>query len=350
MKTIIVTGVAGFIGFHVAQKFMQEGYHVVGVDSINSYYDTNLKYARLKELEAFNGSSSESGESVVSLPPKKFSFHHFDIAKEGMFADLVNTVKPSRIVHLAAQAGVRYSLEAPFEYIESNVIGHMRVLEACRHYVASGAEDFHLLYASSSSVYGGNDKVPYSESDTVDHPQSLYAATKKADELFSDCYAHLYKVPMSGLRFFTVYGPWGRPDMSPMLFASAIAEGRPINVFNYGEMWRDFTYIDDIVEGIYRLSSVVPTGALPHEVYNIGNNTPVTLKSYIETMEKVMGQKAEWNLMPMQPGDVLKTYADTDKIFAATGWKPSTDLEEGLKAFAEWFNAWHAESKARSAA
>ena len=350
MKTVIVTGVAGFIGFSVAKKFISEGWNVVGVDCVNDYYDVALKEARLDQLEAMNDQEQAEDGQVVSFPQKVFSFHKFDLAQEGLFDELVKATKPSRVVHLAAQPGVRYSLENPFAYIESNVMGHMRVLEACRHYVAGGAEDFHLLYASSSSVYGGNDKVPYAESDPVDHPQSLYAATKKADELFSDCYAHLYKVPMSGLRFFTVYGPWGRPDMSPMLFASAIAEGRPINVFNYGEMWRDFTYIDDIVEGIYRLSDVVPTGDLPHEVYNIGNNTPVTLKEYIETMETVMGAKAEWNLMPMQPGDVLKTYADTDKIFAATGWKPDTPLEEGLKEFADWFNAWHASSEERSVA
>ncbi|AZI51251.1 MULTISPECIES: NAD-dependent epimerase [Pantoea] len=326
----LVTGAAGFIGFHVSQRLLAAGHQVVGIDNLNDYYDVNLKHARLNLIKADPG----------------FTFIEMDLADRDAMASLFDQQKFQRVIHLGAQAGVRYSIENPHAYADSNLTGHLNILEGCRHHKIE-----HLLYASSSSVYGLNRKMPFSTEDSVDHPVSLYAATKKANELMSHTYSHLYQLPTTGLRFFTVYGPWGRPDMALFKFTRAMIAGEAIDVYNQGQMKRDFTYIDDIAEAIVRLQDVIPqqddnwtvetgspaTSSAPYRVYNIGNSQPVTLMNYIEAIEKALGITAKKNLMPMQPGDVLETSADTEALFKAIGFKPQTGVEEGVKNFVDWY-------------
>ncbi|MBT8500487.1 hypothetical protein DH20_14005 [Pantoea agglomerans] len=326
----LVTGAAGFIGFHVSQRLLAAGHQVVGIDNLNDYYDVNLKHARLNLIKADPG----------------FTFIEMDLADRDAMASLFDRQKFQRVIHLGAQAGVRYSIENPHAYADSNLTGHLNILEGCRHHKIE-----HLLYASSSSVYGLNRKMPFSTEDSVDHPVSLYAATKKANELMSHTYSHLYQLPTTGLRFFTVYGPWGRPDMALFKFTRAMIAGEAIDVYNQGQMKRDFTYIDDIAEAIVRLQDVIPqqddnwtvetgspaTSSAPYRVYNIGNSQPVTLMNYIEAIEKALGITAKKNLMPMQPGDVLETSADTEALFKAIGFKPQTGVEEGVKNFVDWY-------------
>ena len=315
---VLVTGAAGFIGSHVCHRLLERGEAVVGVDDMNAYYDPALKQARLARLTGRPG----------------FSFHELDIAREGALAAF-SDAGIDGVVHLAAQAGVRHSLENPRAYVRSNLAGHLEVLEFCRFLPACR----HLVYASSSSVYGGNTKVPFSESDPVDHPVSLYAATKKADELMSHAYAHLYGIAQTGLRFFTVYGPWGRPDMAYWLFTEAMLAGRPIRVFNGGEMWRDFTYVDDVVDAVVAVLDRPPVAEedAPARVYNVGNNRPVRLGDFIDTLEKVLGVAAGRRDEPMQPGDVERTYADLSAIQRDFGFTPKTSIEEGLRRFADWY-------------
>lgn len=323
---VLVTGAAGFIGYHVALKLLARGDSVIGVDNLNDYYDVRLKEARLASIKAHpNG--------------KNFHFIKQDIADTTSLLALFALHKPQRVVHLAAQAGVRYSLQNPHAYVQSNLVGFTNILEACRHYGVA-----HLVYASSSSVYGGNTKLPFSEQDHVDSPVSLYAATKKANELMAHTYSHLYALPTTGLRFFTVYGPWGRPDMSPFLFADAILNGRPIKVFNHGDMMRDFTYIDDIVEGVIRVLDKVATpvtGSVPYRIFNIGNNQPEKLMDFIATIENALGKTAQKEFLPMQAGDVKSTFADTSALEAWVGFKPSTDLKKGVTAFVKWYSAFY---------
>ncbi len=333
-STILVTGTAGFIGFHVAMRLLDRGDHVIGLDNINDYYDVRLKEARLAQLK----------------PRERFTFVKLDLANRQGMKDLFGNQPVRRVVHLAAQAGVRYSLVNPHAYTESNIEGFMNILEGCRHNQIE-----HLVYASSSSVYGGNTHMPFSIHDNVDHPVSLYAASKKANELMAHCYAHLYRLPCTGLRFFTVYGPWGRPDMALFIFTKAILEGKPIEVFNQGKMRRDFTYIDDIVEGIIRTldrpATVNPswsgnqpdpgTSSAPARLYNIGNHQPVELLHFIEVLEKALGKKAEKNLLPIQPGDVPATYADIDDLTKDVGFKPSTPIEVGISRFVEWYREFY---------
>ncbi|HJK95685.1 MAG TPA: NAD-dependent epimerase [Polyangiaceae bacterium LLY-WYZ-14_1] len=330
----MVTGAAGFIGNHVAEKLLDRGDEVVGVDVVNDYYDPALKEARLARLADRPG----------------FSMHRTDVADRQDFPALVAASKPARVIHLAAQAGVRYSLEHPFAYVDANLVGFMNVLEACRH---QGVE--HLVYASSSSVYGANTKMPFSVRDVVDHPVSLYAATKKANELMAHTYSHLYRLPTTGLRFFTVYGPWGRPDMALFLFTRAILAGRPIQVFNHGKMRRDFTYIDDIVEGVLRVTDRIPApdpawsgdapdpsaSNAPYKVYNIGNNRPVELMHLIETLERALGRQAEKQMMDIQPGDVPATYADVAELARDVGFEPATPIEQGVQRFVDWYRAFY---------
>ncbi|MEM8675984.1 MAG: NAD-dependent epimerase [Cyanobacteria bacterium P01_G01_bin.67] len=323
---ILVTGVAGFIGFHLAQRLLAEGNQVYGIDNLNDYYDVSLKQARLEQL----------------LTQTEFSFEHLDISDRILVAELFTCHKFDLVVHLAAQAGVRYSLENPHAYVDSNLVGFTNILEGCRH-----SQVKHLLFASSSSVYGKNTKVPFSVSDRVDTPVSLYAATKKANELIAHAYSHLYQMPITGLRFFTVYGPWGRPDMAYYKFVKAIAEGQPIDVYNYGKMRRDFTYIDDVVEGIVKLTKVQPQGTSaqpPYKIYNIGNNQPVALKEFIAIIEAIMGKSAQKNFLPMQPGDVVATYADVDDLIADIDFQPDTSIEEGLTQFIHWYQAYYGSS------
>ncbi len=327
---ILVTGAAGFIGMHVAQSLLERGDEVVGIDNLNDYYPVSLKQARLAVLQKHPG----------------FRFQVLAVEdREGMTAYFARE-KPQRVVHLAAQAGVRYSLENPHVYIDSNIQGFMNILEACRRHGVG-----HLVYASSSSVYGGNTTLPFAEHQAVDHPVSLYAATKKANELMAHTYSHLYGLPTTGLRYFTVYGPWGRPDMSPWLFTSAILEGRPIKVFNHGSMQRDFTFVEDICEGTVRVLDRVPapdpafdparpdpgTAAAPFRIYNIGNHSPVPLLSFIETLERALGREAVKEFLPMQPGDVEATFADVDRLRAEVGWQPRTPLAEGLGRWVKWY-------------
>lgn len=324
--TILVTGAAGFIGFHVSQRLLARGDQVVGVDNLNDYYDVQLKRDRLAQLQAQPG----------------FSLRQVDISDfEALKASLSDIGPISGIVHLAAQAGVRYSLTNPHAYLQANLAGHLNMLEIARH--KDGLD--HMVYASSSSVYGGNKKLPFSVDDRVDHPVSLYAATKKADELMSHCYAHLYRVPQTGLRFFTVYGPWGRPDMAMWLFTKAILAGEPIRVFNNGEMQRDFTYIDDIVTGVVASLDNPPAdggdGVPPYRVYNIGNHRSEPLMRMIELIEDALGRKAEKIMEPMQPGDVAATYADIEAIRRDLGFEPSTPIDVGIPAFIEWYRSYH---------
>lgn len=334
MTRILVTGAAGFIGFHVSRRLLARGDEVVGLDNINSYYDVRLKHARLDQLEGQKG----------------FSFRQIDLADRNAMTRMFAEDRPQTVVHLAAQAGVRYSLTNPHAYIDSNITGFTNILEGCRH---NGVA--HLVYASSSSVYGANTQMPFSVHQNVDHPVSLYAATKKANELMAHTYAHLYGLPCTGLRFFTVYGPWGRPDMALFIFTRAILDGKPIDVFNQGNMRRDFTYVDDIVEGVVRTldhtASPNPdwsgnrpdpaTSRAPYRLYNIGNNQPVELLYLIETLEKALGKTAEKNLLPMQPGDVPATYADVDALAHDVGFKPATPIETGVARFVEWYRQFY---------
>ncbi len=320
---IVVTGAAGFIGFHVAKALLGRGEQVIGVDNVNAYYDPSLKEARLAQLEPENG----------------FSLIRADISEASCFDALMANAGVTGVVHLAAQAGVRYSLENPFAYVETNLVGHMRVLEYCRHLSSLR----HLVYASSSSVYGGNTKLPFSVDDRVDQPVSLYAATKRADELLSYSYSHLYGVPQTGMRFFTVYGPWGRPDMALFSFTEAILAGRPIRVFNRGDMSRDFTYIDDIVAGVIAALDRPPeANPVPHRVYNLGNNKPEPLLGMIEILEDALGAKAEKILEPMQPGEVKATYADIDASRRDLGYDPATPIAEGIPRFVAWYKEHYA--------
>ena len=334
MSRVLVTGAAGFIGFHLSGRLLDRGDEVVGLDNLNDYYDVQLKHDRLQQLVEREG----------------FEFLELDIADRERVADVFADGGFDRVVHLAAQAGVRYSLENPHAYVDANLVGFVNVLEGCRHH-----EVEHLVYASSSSVYGANRNVPFSVHHNVDHPISLYAATKKANELMAHTYSHLYRLPTTGLRFFTVYGPWGRPDMALFLFTDAILGGRPIDVFNEGRMRRDFTFVDDIVEGLLRVldrtatadaawspESPDPAGSdAPYRVYNIGNDQPVELMDLIRTLEECLGQEAQKNMLPMQPGDVPETHAEIDSLFRDTGFRPQTSIQDGVSRFVEWYRSYY---------
>jgi UDP-glucuronate 4-epimerase len=331
---ILLTGAAGFIGYHTAARLLDRGHEVIGLDNLNPYYDVSLKEARLSRLKGH----------------ERFRFIKADLADKTAVEATFAEERPARVIHLAAQAGVRYSLDHPHSYMHSNVTGFLHVLEGCRHH---GIE--HLVYASSSSVYGENRKVPFSESDPADHPVSIYGATKKANELMAHSYAHLFALPATGLRFFTVYGPWGRPDMSLFVFTRKIIAGEPIPVFNFGHHARDFTYIDDAVEGVLRSLDTVPTpdpnwrpkapdpatSSAPYRLYNIGNHDPVSLLDYIALIEQALGRKAKIELLPAQPGDVGETYADTEALKDATGFQPQTPLEEGISRFVAWYRDYY---------
>lgn len=330
----LVTGAAGFIGAKTIEVLLSKGASVVGVDNINDYYDVNLKEARLLTIN-----NSE-----------RFEFVKMDLSDRQAVADFFTNNQFDCVIHLAAQAGVRYSIENPMAYADSNLVGHLNILEGCRH-----SNVKHLVYASSSSVYGLNQKTPFETSDTVDHPVSLYAATKKSNELMAHSYSHLYDLPTTGLRFFTVYGPWGRPDMAPFIFTKKILEGDTIDINNNGDMWRDFTYIDDIVEGIVRISEVIPqrnddwtvesgtpaSSSAPYSVYNIGHGSPVNLMDFITEIESALGIEAKKNFREMQPGDVYKTYADTSDLFEATGYKPQVGLKQGVQALVDWYREFY---------
>jgi len=331
---ILITGAAGFIGFHLSTLLLDKGYQVIGIDNLNAYYSLQLKKDRLSILNQHNN----------------FTFHKVDLKDKPSVDNIFSNHEPDYVINLAAQAGVRYSIENPYAYVDSNLIGFMNILEACRNYPVK-----HLLYASSSSVYGGNKVAPFSTNHNVDHPVSLYAATKKSNELMAHTYSHLYNIPTTGLRFFTVYGPWGRPDMAYFSFTKDILAGKPIKVFNHGKMERDFTYIDDIVEGIHKLIPLAPkankewdetkddlsSSFAPYKIYNIGNNQPVQLEKFISVLEDKLGRKATKNYMDMQPGDVLKTYADVSDLEKDIGFKPSTSIEDGLGKFVEWYKEYY---------
>lgn len=328
---ILVTGAAGFIGYHLIGRWLAEGLPVVGVDSINDYYDIRLKLARLAEL-GIDASDAKSGSIGRSSRFPNFRFRQLNLDDRLELERLFATENFDTVVNLAAQPGVRYSLKNPYAYIDSNICGFVNLLECCRHYPVR-----HLLYASSSSVYGGNSKVPFAEEDAVNAPVSLYAATKRSDELFAEVYARNYGIPLTGLRFFTVYGPWGRPDMAPMLFTKAILNDEPIQVFNYGNMERDFTFVDDIVEGIVRLADLPPAGTIPAEIYNIGGGHPESLMAFIHTLEEALGRRARINLMPMQSGDVPRTWADTSKLQRKIQFTPRIPLKTGISRFVAWY-------------
>ncbi len=333
-QNVLVTGAAGFIGYHLSRRLLSDGCRVTGVDNLTPYYDVRLKQARLERLDRFSG----------------FSFHRVDLADENALASVFSDERFDVVVNLAAQAGVRYSLENPQAYVSSNLTGFVNLLEACRH-----GRVGHLVFASSSSVYGSNTKMPFSVHDNVDHPVSLYAASKKANELMAHTYSHLFGLACTGLRFFTVYGPWGRPDMALFLFTRAILEGQPIQVFNHGKMKRDFTYIDDIVEGVVRIMGRLPepdpafssdapdpgTSMAPYRIYNIGNNQPVALERFIEILEAVVGREAKKEYLDMQPGDVPATYADIDDLIEAVGFRPKTTLRTGIERFVKWYRSYY---------
>jgi UDP-glucuronate 4-epimerase len=329
---ILVTGAAGFIGFHLAERLAKEGHEVVGIDNINDYYDVNLKFARLIKSGIKRELVGEEGNLVNSTTHENYRFAKIDITDLPKLETLFAQEKFTHVMNLAAQAGVRYSLENPHAYVQSNVVGFVNLLECCRHNKIE-----HFVYASSSSVYGANAKIPFSEEDRVDHPVSLYAATKKSNELMAYTYSHLYNLPTTGLRFFTVYGPWGRPDMAPMLFANAITKGEPIKVFNNGDMERDFTYVDDIIEGVVRCFTALPTKQPQADINNIGNSQPIQLMDFISILEKNLDRVAQKNFLPMQDGDVKRTWADTSALEQRVDYKPSTFLEEGVNEFVEWF-------------
>jgi len=334
-QNVLVTGAAGFIGYHLAKRLLTEGHQVAGLDNMNPYYDVALKEARLEDLKT----------------ERKFNFFEIDLVDRHQLEGLFVRQKFDVVVNLAAQAGVRYSIENPYAYVDSNLVGFINLLECCRHNAIK-----HLVFASSSSVYGANTRMPFSVHHNVDHPVSLYAATKKANELMAHTYSHLFQLPCTGLRFFTVYGPWGRPDMALFLFTRAILEDKPIKVFNHGKMKRDFTYIDDIIEGVVRVMGRLPqanpgwsgdapdpgTSAAPYKVYNIGNNNPVELTKFIEVIEDVLGKKAKKELMDIQPGDVAATYADVDDLMKDVGFKPATPIEVGIADFVKWFKDFYA--------
>jgi len=334
MKKILITGTAGFIGFHLTNKLLEQGLEVVGIDNINDYYSPDLKYARLAEA----GISKEAEnwhKKVLSSKNPNYSFVRMNLEDREQIIRLFETEKFDGICNLAAQAGVRYSIENPYAYIDSNIVGFINILEACRH---NGIK--HLVYASSSSVYGNSPKMPLSVDDPVDNPISLYAATKKSNELMAYTYSHLYGIPTTGLRFFTVYGPWGRPDMAYFSFTKNIMEGKTIRVFNHGDLYRDFTYIDDIVEGIVKIMLrplSASSGADAYKLYNIGNSTPVKLMEFIETIEKALGKEATKEYLDMQPGDVYKTYADVSALEKDFGYSPNTPLATGIGRFVEWY-------------
>lgn len=332
---ILVTGAAGFIGFHTAKKLIDLGYQVVGLDNINDYYDVNLKYDRLKELGIDRVKAEQENILVQSTLYSSFQFIRLHLEDREKLPKLFNAQQFESVINLAAQAGVRYSLENPMAYVDSNLIGFVNILECCRH-----NDIKHLVYASSSSVYGENDKIPFGEEDQVDHPVSLYAATKKANELMAHTYSHLYQMPTSGLRFFTVYGPWGRPDMAPMLFADAMTHNREIKVFNKGDMSRDFTYIDDIVQGIMITLENPNAKGNGYQLFNIGNGSPVSLLHFIECMENSLGITAQKNMMPMQPGDVPRTWAETSQL-NALGYQSTTPIEKGVEQFVQWFKKYY---------
>jgi UDP-glucuronate 4-epimerase len=331
---VLVTGAAGFIGYHLCSRLLSQGVEVIGVDNLNAYYDVRIKRDRLSRLQAMD----------------RFAFHRIDLADRENLVRVFSQTRPRVVVNLAAQAGVRYSLENPHAYVDSNLVGFVNILECCRHH-----EVAHLVFASSSSVYGANTKMPFSVHDNVDHPVSLYAASKKANELMAHTYSHLYGLACTGLRFFTVYGPWGRPDMALFLFTRAILEDTPIQVFNHGQMQRDFTYIDDIIEGVVRIMKRHPepnpqwsgtnpdpgTSYAPYRIYNIGNNHPVTLTDFIRTIETVLGKQAKKQYLDMQPGDVAATYADIDDLIADVGFKPATALEIGIRRFVDWYREYY---------
>lgn len=324
---VLVTGVAGFIGYHLAQRLLADGVEVYGIDNLNDYYDVTLKKERL-----------------ARLPQAGFTFELLDLAERDRMLELFQEQQFDCVINLAAQAGVRYSLENPFAYVDSNMAGFVNLLEGCRR-----SQVKHLVFASSSSVYGANTKVPFSVTDNVDHPISLYAASKKANELIAHVYSHLYNLPTTGLRFFTVYGPWGRPDMAYFKFVQAIEAGQSIDVYNFGKMKRDFTYVDDVIEGVVRAMHKPPQGnsdeisitKAPYKLYNIGNNNPVELMTFIEAIEKAVGKTAEKNFLPMQPGDVPSTYADVDDLMNDVGFKPSTTIEEGIHHFVQWYRDYY---------
>lgn len=334
---ILVTGMAGFIGRHLAKKFSEclPDAILIGLDNLNEYYDVQLKYERLSTL-GFEKMEIVPGKLIVSRTNKNIKFIQMDLQNGAQVKSLFKEEQFDYVINLAAQAGVRYSLINPQSYIDSNVTGFLNILEGCRAYPIK-----HLIYASSSSVYGLNEKIPFSEEDRVDSPASLYAATKKMNEAMAHTYAHLFQVPSSGLRFFTVYGEWGRPDMSPFLFVNKILSGKPIQLFNYGKMRRDFTYVDDIVQGIINLFPLAPQKNPPCEIYNIGNNTPIELEEYIRTIERVTKCKAKVEYLPMQAGDVVQTYADVNKLVQTANFKPDTPLEEGLKKFVSWYKKYY---------
>lgn len=329
---VLVTGVAGFIGYHLAQRLLADGLQVYGIDSLNDYYDVSLKQARLALL----------------LPQPGFTFQQLDLAERDRLLELFQTHQFDYVVNLAAQAGVRYSLQNPFAYADSNLSGFVNLLEGCHR-----SQIKHLVFASSSSVYGANTKVPFAVGDRVDHPISLYAATKKANELIAHVYSHLYHLPITGLRFFTVYGPWGRPDMAYFKFVQAINEDKPIDVYNFGKMKRDFTYVDDVIEGVVRVMHQPPQAQLPlsenadstapspYKIYNIGNNNPVELMTFIHVIEDALGKTAKTNLLPMQPGDVPSTYADVDELIQDVGFKPTTPITEGIQRFVSWYQEYY---------
>ncbi|MGY6529666.1 MAG: NAD-dependent epimerase [Cyanobacterium sp.] len=328
MVNILVTGSAGFIGFHLSRRLLDDGFPVYGIDNLNDYYDVGLKEDRLKCLQKFD----------------RFQFKKLDLGDRTEITQLFNDNSFDIVINLAAQAGVRYSLENPHAYVDSNLTGFVNILEGCRHNPVK-----HLIFASSSSVYGQNPKIPFAVGDNVDYPISLYAATKKANELLAYSYSHLYKIPTTGLRFFTVYGPWGRPDMAYFKFVRAIESGQKIKVFNYGNMERDFTYIDDVVEGMIRLIDSPPINkedslqsqTAPYKLYNIGNNQPVPLNKFITVIEQALGKTAQKELLPMQPGDVPRTYADVDPLIADVGFKPQTSIEEGISHFVKWYKSYY---------
>jgi UDP-glucuronate 4-epimerase len=340
---ILVTGTAGFIGFHLVNKLIERGDEVVGIDNINDYYDVNLKYSRLRET-GIEQAKIEYNKPVQSQKYEKYTFIQLDISDREKIEKLFIDYSFDAVCNLAAQAGVRYSIENPHAYIDSNIVGFTNILEGCRH-----SKVKHLVYASSSSVYGLNKKVPFSTDDNVDYPVSLYAATKKSNELMAHTYSHLYNIPSTGLRFFTVYGPWGRPDMAYFLFTRSILEGKKINVFNNGEMSRDFTYVDDIIEGVVRvidnspkaLDKRISMSKAPFKVYNIGNNAPVNLLKFIEIIEKKLGTIAEKEMLPMQSGDVYTTYADVSDLINMLDYKPNTDLSIGIGKFVEWYKFYY---------
>ena len=331
---VLVTGAAGFIGYHTAKALLARGGEVIGLDNLNTYYDVNLKEARLNQLQGRQG----------------FTFHKLDLADGAGMERLFAESRPQRVIHLGAQAGVRYGLENPQSYVDSNIVGTLHVLEGCRHH---GVE--HLVFASSSSVYGANTTMPFSEHQNVDHPLSIYAASKKANELMAHTYSHLFRLPATGLRFFTVYGPWGRPDMALFKFTRNILAGEAIDVFNNGQLARDFTYIDDVVEGVLRTADRIPapnpnwsgahpdpaTSSAPYRIYNIGNHQPVELMHFIGVLEKALGREAEKNFLPMQPGDVPATFADVDDLVADVGFAPATPIEDGVARFVKWYRDYY---------